>query len=105
MPTDAFQSCFGPSAGQDVLQPVSRETPFRSGPRQFGQSAAAPLYSDIRQSRAMRTKERFQFGRKYIIGGERFSVLNLLVYPTRLPLIQVTKLPFSGKEVQRWRWS
>ena len=40
VPTDAFQSCFGPSFGHAVDQPVSLEMPFKSGPRQRYQSVA-----------------------------------------------------------------
>src|SRR4051794_12927043 len=40
IPTCAFHSCFGPSAGHEVVQPVSFEMPLASGPRHRGQSLA-----------------------------------------------------------------
>src|SRR5882724_7544839 len=39
-PREAFQSWLGPLSGHLACQPVSRETPLRSGPRQRYQSAA-----------------------------------------------------------------
>src|SRR5258706_472581 len=39
MPTEVFHNCLGPPAGHWDNQSVSREMPFRSGPRQCGQSA------------------------------------------------------------------
>src|SRR2546428_5784635 len=46
VPTFAFQSCFGPSGGQELNQPVSLEMPFASGPRQRGQSSAVASNQD-----------------------------------------------------------
>jgi hypothetical protein len=43
VPTDAFQSRFGPSAGHCACHPVSDDMPFRSGPRQQGQSLPLEL--------------------------------------------------------------
>src|SRR5437773_8130632 len=40
VPTFAFHSCFGPSCGHEVDQPVSLEMPLKSVPRQRGQSLA-----------------------------------------------------------------
>jgi hypothetical protein len=40
-PTAAFQTIGGLSASHSERQPFSREMPFRSGPRQQGQSFAA----------------------------------------------------------------
>ena len=41
VPTEPFQSRFGPSAGHEADQPVSFEMPLQSVPRQRGQSLAA----------------------------------------------------------------
>src|SRR5882762_11302836 len=70
VPTFAFQSCFGPSCGHEVDQPVSLEMPLKSVPRQRGQSLAVRSDGEVIMpplniaSSAIRAKENVKTTRR-----------------------------------------